>query len=289
VAHHRALPLGGAGDADPLKTTRALAPALRACYAGAMRVRAMLALVALAAAPVAARAGTPLSVAAAASLRGAAEELARAFEAARPGARVALSFGASGTFFAQLQNGARFDVFLSADREYPDRLVAGGLAAAADERVYALGTLVVWLPPGSPVDIAGKGLAALASPCVKRIAIANPAVAPFGRAAEAALRRAGVHEAVKDRLVLGTSVGQAAHFASTGAADAALLPRSLTGEGELAHGTVVPLSPALAPPIEQSALVLSGAREPALARAFLAFLAGDRARAILARYGYRLP
>lgn len=230
-----------------------------------------------------------LAVAAAANLKSAAEELARAFEAERPGARVALSVGASGAFFAQIQNGAPFDVFLSADREYPTKLVAAGLAAAADERVYAIGTLVVWLPPGSRLDVAGEGLAALAAPEVKRIAIANPAVAPYGRAAEAALRRAGVLDAVRGRLVLGASVGQAAQFASTGAADAALLPRSLTREEALAAGTVVPLPRALAPPIEHSALVLSGAREPALARAFLAFLGGAEARAVLARHRYDLP
>lgn len=253
-----------------------------------MRRSCILLLAALLPAP-AAESRPALAVAAAANLKSAAEELARAFEAERPGARLALSFGASGAFFAQIQNGAPFDVFLSADREYPAKLVAAGLAAAADERVYAIGTLVVWLPQDSLVDVAGKGLAALAAPDVKRIAMANPAVAPFGRAAEAALRRAGVLASVKDRLVLGTSVGQAAQFASTGAADAALLPASLTREKALAGGKIVRVPDALYPAIEQSGVVLSSARDPALARAFLAFLGGEKGRAILARYGYRLP
>ena len=130
---------------------------------------------------------------------------------------------------------------------------------------------------------------AVTDPSVKRIAIANPAVAPFGRAAEAALRSAGVLDVVKDRLVLGASVGQAAQFATTGAADAALLPRSLTFEEALAQGTVIPVPEPLYPRIAQAGVVLSAARAPTHARAFLAFLAGEKGRAILARSGYALP
>ncbi len=255
-----------------------------------MSARAWVARFLLLTAPAMARGGeATLAVAAAANLKAAAQELSRAFEAERPGVKVALTFGASGTFFAQLQNGAPFDLFLSADREYPDRVVAEKLGAAADERVYALGKLVIWVPRGSPLDVEKRGLSALADPAVKRIAMANPAVAPFGRAAEAALRAAGIHDAVKDRLVLGTSVAQAAQFATTGAADAALLPLSLTFDPELASGRAVPVPAALYPRIEQSGIVLSRAQDPALARAFLAFVTGQNGRAILARYGYGLP
>ncbi|MBI5070155.1 MAG: molybdate ABC transporter substrate-binding protein [Deltaproteobacteria bacterium] len=230
-----------------------------------------------------------LAAAAAASLKAAAEELSRGFEAEQPGVEVALTLGASGTFFAQIQNGAPFDLFLSADREYPRKVVAAGLASADDEKVYAFGKLVAWLPPGSALDLRSRGLVALADPSVKRIALANPAVAPFGRAAEAALRAAGVHDAVKAKLVLGTSASQAAQFATTGAADVAFLPMSLTFGGELAGGRVVAVPEELYPRIEQSGVVLGSAREPALARAFLAFVTGAKGRAILARYGYGLP
>jgi molybdate transport system substrate-binding protein len=246
-------------------------------------------LLALAAPAVAGGAARALTVAGAASLRPAAEDLARGFEAENPGVRVALAFGASGTLFAQIRGGAPFDLFLSADRNYPARLVAAGLAAAADERVYGRGRLVAWLPPGSTLDVAGRGLAALANPGVRRIAIANPAVAPYGRAAEEALRAAGVLGAVKDRLVLGTSVAQAAQFASTGAADVALLPSTLARSKGLEKGQVVPVPEALSPPVEQSALVLASARDPALARAFLDFLTGAKGMAILARHGYGPP
>ncbi len=230
-----------------------------------------------------------LSVAAAANLKTAAAKLKEGFEAGQPGVEVTLTFGASGTFFSQLQNGAPFDLFLSADRDYPARLVAAGLGAAADERVYAIGKLVAWLPPGSSLDLQRRGLAALTDPGVKRIAIANPAVAPFGRATVAALKAAGVHEAVKEKLVLGTSVGQAAQFATTGAAEVAFLPHSLTLGEELSGGRTWPVPETLYPRIEQSGVVLAAGKAPDLARAFLAFITGEQGRAILARSGYGLP
>jgi molybdate transport system substrate-binding protein len=252
--------------------------------------RTLLAVALLAAAPGRAQeARKPLAVAAAANLKTAAEELKRAFEAETPGVEVALTFGASGAFFAQIQNGAPFDLFLSADREYPAKLISANLGSAADEKIYAFGKLVAWLPPGSTLDLEKKGLAALAEPGVRKIAIANPAVAPFGRATERAFKSAGVYDAVKEKLVLGTSVGQTAQFATTGAADVAFLPYSLTFGKELEDGKVVFVPEALYPKIEQSGIVLGTARDPALARAFLAFLTGEKGRAILARYGYGLP
>ncbi len=252
--------------------------------------RSLLAVALLAAVPARAQeARKRLTVAAAANLETAAGELKKAFEAERPGVEVALTFGASGTFFAQIQNGAPYDVFLSADREFPARVIAAKLGAAADEKVYAFGKLVAWLPPGSTLDLEKRGLAALADPSVKRIAIANPAVAPFGRATESALRSAGVLDAVKEKLVLGTSVAQTAQFATTGAADVAFLPCSLTFGKALAGGKVVVVPEALYPRIEQSGIVLATARDPALARAFLAFLTGEKGRASLARVGYGLP
>jgi molybdate transport system substrate-binding protein len=239
--------------------------------------------------PEAVGARARLRVAAAANLKSAASELARAFEASHPEVEVELTFGASGAFFAQLQQGAPFDLFLSADREYPARLVAAGLARPEDERTYAYGQLVAWLPPGSSLDLEGRGLSALADPAVRRVAIANPASAPFGRATEQALRSAGVLAAVREKLVLGTSVAQAAQFATTGAADVAFLPRSLTLGKELAAGRVIPVPEALHPRIEQSGVVLSASKVAPLARAFLAFTTEGPGRAILARSGYGLP
>jgi molybdate transport system substrate-binding protein len=231
----------------------------------------------------------PITVAAAANLKAAAEELKKAFETEHPEVDVALTFGASGTFFAQIQNGAPFDVFLSADREYPAKVIEAKLGAAADERVYAFGKLVAWMPPASELDLEKKGLAGLTDPGVKKIAMANPAVAPFGRATEAAFKAAGIEDVVKEKLVLGTSVAQTAQFATTGAADVAFLPYSLTFGKELAGGRIYFVPEKLYPRIEQSGIVLASSKEPALARAFLAFLTGEKGRAILTKYGYGLP
>jgi molybdate transport system substrate-binding protein len=230
-----------------------------------------------------------LAVAAAANLEAVLPDLAAAFEAEHPGAEVRLTLGASGSFFAQIGNGAPFDVFLSADAEYPQKLVRAGLAREEDLAVYATGTLAVWAPAGTRLALEERGLAALADPSVRKLAIANPALAPYGRAAEAALRAAGVFPAVKDRLVLGESVGQAAQFAQSGAADAALVPLSLTFAPALRGGKVFPVPPGLHPAQPQSAVALSHARDPELARAFVRFLAGPRGRAVLARYGYGPP
>jgi len=229
----------------------------------------------------------PIAVAAASSLKPALEELARAFEEERgdAGVRVVPTFGASGALFAQLREGAPFDLFMSADRDTARRAVEAGLGR--EEAVYALGRLVAWLPRGSSAAVEERGLRALADPSVRRIAIANPAVAPYGRAAEAALRSAGVWDLVREKLVLGQSVAQAAQFAHAGAVDAALVPASLALTPALAAaGRAVPLD---APPVAHSAVVLSRARHPDLARAFLAFVLGARGRAILARHGYDLP
>ena len=230
-----------------------------------------------------------LTVAAASNLKPVLDAAERAFEAGRPGADVAVTYGGSGALVAQIRAGAPFDLFLSADREYPASLVEVGLARAEDEVVYALGALAVWVPRGSPLDVEGKGLAALADPAARRIAIANPKVAPYGRAARAALDAAGVLAAVEDRLVLGQNVSQAARFAESGAADAAVLPVSLTRLPALAGGRAARVPPSLHPPVEQSGIVLSRARDPALARAFLAFLREEKGRAILAEWGYALP
>jgi molybdate transport system substrate-binding protein len=264
---------------------------LLTCGAEMLRraLRAAVPLILLAASSARAGEKHVVSVAAASSLKDAAEALVQAFQSARPEVEVRVSLGASGTFFAQLQNGAPYDLFLSADREYPAKIVAAKLAVAADERVYAIGKLVAWLPPGSKLPLAQRGLAVLADPEVKRIAIANPAVAPFGRAAAWAFRAAGVEDAVKDKLVLGTSVAQAAQFATTGAADVSFLPYSLTFGKELAAGQTILVPEALYPRIEQSGIVLSAAKEPLLARDFLAFVTGEKGRAILAKFGYGLP
>jgi molybdate transport system substrate-binding protein len=230
-----------------------------------------------------------LSVAAAANLKPAFEEIASQFQARNPGVEVKATFGASGTFFAQIANGAPFDLFLSADSEFPARLVAQGLA---DGKAfpYAYGKLVVWVPKDSKLDLAGRGLAALADPSVLKIAIANPDVAPYGRAARAALEKAGLSDTLKARIVMGQNVNQAAQFVQSGNAQAAFLPLSLAKVPPLSvEGRSWLVPPASYPRVEQAGVVLHAAKQGALAREMAAFLASDAARQVLERYGYELP
>jgi molybdate transport system substrate-binding protein len=255
------------------------------------RLLSLLALVVLVAAPAFARAAPQRSVAVAvaANLKPAFQELAAAFQASRPGVEVRPTYGASGSFFAQLANGAPFDLFLSADAEFPARIVAQGLADGS-AFTYAYGKLVVWVPNGSRVDLEAKGLAALADPSVQRIAIANPEVAPYGRAARAALERAGLWKRLRERIVMGQNVSQTAQFVQSGNAQAGFVPLSLARTAPLSvEGRAWAVPGSSHERIEQVGVVLLGARDLALARELAAFLAGDAARAILARHGYDLP
>jgi molybdate transport system substrate-binding protein len=230
-----------------------------------------------------------VAVAVAANMKPAFEEIAARFQAAHPGVEVKATFGASGNFFAQIANGAPFDLFLSADAELPAKVVAQGLADGK-AFTYAYGKLVVWVPKGSAIDLEGKGLAALADPAVQKIAIASPEVAPYGRAAKAALEKAGLYPALKDRIVTGQNVGQAAQFVQSGNAQAGFVPLSLartpplSGEG---RAWLVPASSYER--IAQAGVVLRGAKEAALARELAALITGGGARDILERLGYDLP
>ena len=227
----------------------------------------------------------PIRVAAASDLRLALEDIAAAFRTARPEVAIEPVYGSSGTFFAQIREGAPFDVFLSADVEYTRRLQGEGLTDAPF--AYAFGRLALVVRKDTGLDPAGFG-DLLRGPGIRRLAIANPAHAPYGRAAEAALQTWKVRDAVATKLVLGDSVSQAVQFMDTGAAQAALVALSLVKNRtrDLAIA-VVPES--AHPPIEQAGVVLKRSRDVAAARAFATFLTGEAGRVILARYGFGLP
>jgi molybdate transport system substrate-binding protein len=240
-------------------------------------------------APVPAGEQRSLSVAAASNMKPAFEEIAKAFQARNPGVEVKSTFGASGAFFAQVANGAPFDLFLSADSDYPARMVEQGLAEGK-AFTYAYGKLVVWIPNDSKLDLEGKGLAALGDPSVQKIAIGNPDVAPYGRAARAALAGAGILESLKGRIVQGQNVNQAAQFAQSGNAQAAFLPLSLAMAPPLsAQGRSWIVPAGVYPRVEQAGVVIKTSKQPALARELAAFMVGDAAREVLARHGYGLP
>ena len=166
-----------------------------------------------------------LAIAAASDLQSALPELVKAFEKQAP-ATVAVSFGSSGTLFAQIQNGAPFDLFFSADVEYPRQLIARGHADASTLYEYAKGRIVVWTRRDSGIDVA-RGLDALTDRRVTRIAIANPALAPYGRAAVAALRQKGLYDQVQSKLVRGDNISQTAQLVESGNADVGILALSL--------------------------------------------------------------
>jgi molybdate transport system substrate-binding protein len=231
-----------------------------------------------------------VSVAAAADLKFAFDELASAFQQQNPGIKVAVTYGASGNFYAQLTNKAPFDLFLSADIDYPRKLIDSGLAEKESEFLYAVGHLVVWVPNASKLDLDKLGIKAVAAPSVKKLAIANPKHAPYGRAAEAALKNSGVYDEVKDRVVLGENIAQTAQFVETGAADAGLIALSLAlapAMQEKGRYWMVPLD--TYPRLEQGGVIMSWAMDKEATVALRSFLSSAEGRAILKRFGFLLP
>jgi molybdate transport system substrate-binding protein len=228
-------------------------------------------------------------VAAAADLRFALDEVEPLVRARHPDVRIAVTYGSSGQFVQQIEQGAPFDLYLSADLALAERLVDAGQADPADVFAYAVGRLVVWLPEGSPVD-ASPGLSALTDPRVRRVAIANPEHAPYGRAAEAAMRTAGVHEQVAPKLLLGENVAQAAEFVQSGGADAGVVAMSLVLSDPLRdRGQWVEVPLDSFPRLLQGGAVLHRARDVEAARAVREVLLGDEGRDLLRRYGFFLP
>ena len=230
-----------------------------------------------------------ITVAAASDLTFALIEIAHHFEQ-KTGNRVKLAFGSSGNFFAQIQNGATFDVFFSADVDYPRKLAAGGLAFAPTLWVYGTGRIVLWVPSGSPVNLGRMGMKALLDPSVAKIAIANPAHAPYGHAAKSALENLKLYDQVRDKLVLGENISQTAQFVESGNAQIGILALSLALAPTLKDkGTYWEIPADSYPPIEQAAIIPTAATDKTLARAFLDYVRTPEAQAILHEYGFQPP
>jgi molybdate transport system substrate-binding protein len=234
------------------------------------------------------RAQTPLTVVAASDLQSALPAIAARFEK-DTGQQMTLSFAASGALFAQIQNGAPFDVFLSADIDYPKRLEATGLAEPGSLYEYASGHLVLWTRTDSGTDVR-PGLAVLRTSAVKRIAIANPQTAPYGRAAVAALRHEGLYEQVQPKLVLGENISQTAQFAQSGNAQVGLISLSLALSPALKSvGSYADIPPAFYPPIQQAAVVVASSKQKALARQFVDYLKQPSTMTTLQSFGFAVP
>jgi len=229
-----------------------------------------------------------IRVAAAADLKFALDELGAGYEK-QTGKKIDVSYGSSGNFLAQIQNGAPFDVFLSADIEYPRKLEAAGLAEPGTLYEYALGRIVIWMPADTRIDLAKLDWKALLDPSIQKIAIGNPEHAPYGRAAVAALRSAGIYEQVRAKLVYGENIAQAAQFVASGNAQAGILALSLAISPPMREGKRWEIPANTHPPIEQAAVILKSAKDKDGARAFLTFLKSAEARKILESYGFSVP
>ena len=229
------------------------------------------------------------AIAAASNLNFALAEVAERYERDRH-EHVDAVFGASGTLARQIQDGAPFELFLAADEEFPEKLSTAGLTRDRGV-IYAVGRLVIFAPTGSPlaVDEHLDGLARLVSSGeARRFAIANPEVAPYGRAAEAVLRKRGIWEALRPNLVLGDTISQAAQFATTGNAVGGILAYSLVlGPGFADRGKYALIPSADHPPLRQRMVLLKRA-SPAAER-FYQYLQGADAQAILRRHGFEMP
>lgn len=227
-------------------------------------------------------------VAAAADLKFALDEAIARLATREPSLRVETTYGSSGSMHAQLRQRAPYDLYLSADIEYPRDLISRGVGSNRDLFTYATGRLVVWVPSSSKLPIERDGLRALEG--AGRIAIPNPRHAPYGRAAEAAMRRAGVWDRVRGRLVLGENVSQAAQFVQSGAADAGLVAKSLAVAPALrASGRFWEVPEQMHPPLTQAGLILPWAASREGAARLRDYLLSNEGREILSAYGFGLP
>jgi molybdate transport system substrate-binding protein len=226
-----------------------------------------------------------IRVAAAADLKFAMQDLAAQFEK-QTGTKVDVTYGSSGNFFSQLQNGAPFDLFFSADIDYPRKLEVAGIAEPGTLYEYAIGRIAIWTPADSKVDVTSLGWKTLLDASVQKIAIANPEHAPYGRAAVAALQKAGIYDQVKSKLVYGENISQAAQFVQSGNAQTGIVAMSLAVSPGMKDGKRWEIPADMHPPIEQAAILLKNATNKDAARAFLEFVKSKTGRAMLANYGF---
>jgi molybdate transport system substrate-binding protein len=226
-----------------------------------------------------------ITVAAAADLQFAFQDVTARFQK-DTGKTVKLIFGSSGNFFTQIQNGAPFDLFFSADIDYPKKLEAAGLAETGTLYEYATGKIVLWVPKESKLDLS-RGLKVLLDPGIKKIAVANPEHAPYGRAAVAALRHEGIYDKVSDKFVLGENISQTASFVVSGSADIGIVALSLAIAPAMKEkGRYMEIPGDEYPTIEQAAIILKSSKEKDTAHQFLNYLKTQPMRELLKSYGF---
>lgn len=229
-----------------------------------------------------------ITVAAAADLRSALDEITSHFQT-ETSLHVKVVYGASGNLFQQIQNGAPFDLFFSANSDYPKKLEAAGLSVPGTYYEYARGHIVLVSSSTSALDLQ-QGLKVLLEPSVKRIAIADPSHAPYGQAAVAALKSQGMYDRVSRKIVVGENVAQAASFVTSGAADVGIVAKSL-GVLPSARAQIrfAEIPSDEYPPIQQACVLLKSSTKQEAARRFLAYIRGPEASKVLQRYGFEVP
>lgn len=227
-----------------------------------------------------------LTIAAAADLKFAMAEVVENFRAARPGDQIEVIYGSSGKFFTQIKNGAPFDMYFSADIEYPRKLEKGGLTAGPT-RPYAVGRIVLWsLKP----ELAKTALKDLPKAAIRKFAIANPQHAPYGLRGKEALQHQGVWAAMEPKLVMGENIAHTAQFIDTGAADAGIVALALVLSPTMKDKGAWTLIPdAWHEPLEQGFAITQRAAGNPLAKDFANYMASESARVIMRRYGFVLP
>lgn len=229
-----------------------------------------------------------LTIAAASDLNFAFREIVADYEG-RTGENVRLVFGSSGNFYSQIQHGAPFDLYFSADIAYPKKLIDEGLAVPGSLYQYATGRIVLWALKESPIKVE-NGLEVLLDPAIKKIAIANPKHAPYGRAAVSAMEYYKVHDRVTDKFVLGENISQTAQFVQSGNVDIGIIALSLALAPTVQSLGKYWLIPEEShPAIDQGAAIVKASKNQERARKFLDHLQTPPMRAVMKRYGFVLP
>jgi molybdate transport system substrate-binding protein len=226
-----------------------------------------------------------VTVAAAADLQFAMQDVATRFQK-ETGKTVKLIYGSSGNFFQQIQNGAPFDMFFSANLDYPKKLEAAGLTEPGSYYQYAKGKIVIWVRSESKLDLS-SGMQVLLDPSMKKIAVANPQHAPYGQAAVAAMQNGKIYERVKDKFVLGENISQTASFVVSGSADAGIVALSLALSPNMKDkGRYAEIPADEYPPIEQACVILGSSKNKETARQFLSFVKTAAIGDVLKSYGF---
>jgi molybdate transport system substrate-binding protein len=224
-----------------------------------------------------------VKIAAAGNLRFVLNEIMEKYKSLNPNVEININTAATGTLFQQIINGADFDIFMAADKEFPDKLKQQGLTSG-EVKTYAYGKLVLW---SNSIDVS-KGIKKLLDQSIKRIALANPEVAPYGERAIECLKYYKIYEKVKNKIVFADNIAQAAQFAQTGNAEAGFLAMSLVISPEM-KGSYYQIDIKSYKPIEQAIVLIKKTKENPDAVKFMNFVLSKECKPVFEKYGFKVP